>query len=139
MGPRAPASETSGIAFAAPAIVQPGDSRDRAASVVPTKDLIGRHVHSQDGHHLGDVVRLAVDTSSWQISMIAVRLRRSLLESLGLEKPWLGSQIVWIHAHELSPGRTLVLDRALADLHDRFADDEQAGDLDDASAHAPPA
>ena len=115
------------------------DSRGRETSVVPTKELIGRRVLSQDGHHLGDVVRLAVDTSSWQISMIAVRLRRSLLESLGLEKPWLGSQIVWIHAHELSPGRSLTLDRALADLHDRFAADEEATDLDDRSPspHAP--
>lgn len=107
--------------------------------MVPTRELIGRRVLSQDGHHLGDVVRLAVDTSSWQISMIAVRLRRSLLESLGLEKPWLGSQIVWIQAHQLSPGDSLTLDRALADLHDRFAGDEEAPDLDDRSPspHAP--
>lgn len=116
------------------------DSRDRDRLVVPAKELVGRRVLSQDGHPLGEVVRLAVDTSTWQISMIAVRLRRSLLESLGLEKPWLGSQIVWIHAQELSPGDTLVLDRALADLHNRFAADEVL-DLDDRSPspHAPPA
>lgn len=118
-----------------------GNARDRARSVVPTKDLIGRHVQSQDGHQLGEVVRLAVDTTSWQISMIAVRLRRSLLESLGLEKPWVGSQIVWIKTDELTPGRSLVLVRALADLHNRFANDKEGLDLDDRSAspHAPPA
>lgn len=107
--------------------------------MVPAKELIGRRVLSQDGHPLGEVVRLAVDTASWQISMIAVRLRRSLLEPLGLEKPWLGSQIVWIRADELSPGHTLILDRALADLYDRFAGDRGAPDLDDRSPapHAP--
>lgn len=117
------------------------DSRDRAPSVVSARDLVGRHVMSQDGHHLGDVVRLAIDTSTWRVSIIAVRLRRSLLESLGLEKPWMGSQIVWIHAHELSPGDTLVLDRALADLRNRFAAEEEGPDLDgrSTSPHAPPA
>lgn len=94
--------------------------------MVSAEELIGRRVFSEDGHWLGEVVRLTIDLSAWRVSMVAIRLRRDLLESLGLEKPWLGSQIVWIRADELSHGTTLVLDRSLAALEGRFATDEQA-------------
>ena len=114
------------------------DSLDRTESVVSSGDLVGRRVLSEDGHRLGEVVRLVIDMSTWQVSMIAVRLRRSLLEPLGLEKPFLGSQIVWIRVDEISPGPSLILGRPLADLQMRFAPGEHSSDLDESAPSPPP-
>jgi sporulation protein YlmC with PRC-barrel domain len=64
--------------------------------------LVGTRVVSQDGFVLGDVAGLVIDTDSWRIAEIAVRLRRESLEPLRLKKKKIGSKTVHLPAEEVS-------------------------------------
>jgi sporulation protein YlmC with PRC-barrel domain len=64
--------------------------------------LVGTRVVSQDGFVLGDVAGLVLDTDSWRIAEIAIRLRRESLEPLRLRKKKIGSQTVHLPSEEIS-------------------------------------
>ena len=83
--------------------------------------LIGRRVVSQDGHVLGDVSHLVIDSGSWRMVEVGVRLRRDAIEPLGLHKPWIGSQTVRIRVGDIAGvSDALILRPRLDDL--RFVD-----------------
>ena len=64
--------------------------------------LSGRRVVSQDGHVLGEVTGLIVDTGTWRVIQLAVHLRRQSLEPLRLKKPVLGSQTIRLATDDIS-------------------------------------
>jgi sporulation protein YlmC with PRC-barrel domain len=80
--------------------------------------LIGRRVVSQDGHVLGDVINILVDTDAWRVVQLGVRVRRASLERLGLPKPpWLGRRTIGIAIeHVAGVSDAVVLTLRLADL-----------------------
>lgn len=85
--------------------------------------IVGLRVLSQDGHVLGEVSGLVVDTSSWQVAELAVRLRRDALEPLQLNKPLLGTQTIKVPASEVAGvSDAVVLRRRLDEF--RFVDNE---------------
>jgi sporulation protein YlmC with PRC-barrel domain len=86
--------------------------------------LVGRRVVSQDGHVIGDVASLVVDTESWRVIELGVKLERKALEPLHLKKPVLGTHTVRLPIDDVSGlGDALVLRSRLDEL--RFAADEQ--------------
>lgn len=105
--------------------------------IVTESQLIGRRVVSQDGHVLGDVASIAVDTDSWQVVQLGVRLHRRSLERLRLPKPpVLGSHTIAIAIdHVAGVSDTLVLKLRLAELRIPTADET----LDDLDTQASPA
>ncbi len=97
--------------------------------------LIGLRVVSQDGHLLGEVDSLVIDTGTWQVAELAVRLRREALEPLHLKKRVLGSQTVRIASDHISGvGDAVVLKRRRDELS--FAGGDE---MSDDQAPAPPA
>lgn len=64
--------------------------------------LVGRRVVSQDGLLLGDVSDLVIDTGTWQVVQLAIRLRRSALEALRLKKPLFGTHTIRLAAADVS-------------------------------------
>ncbi|HLU65328.1 MAG TPA: PRC-barrel domain-containing protein [Kofleriaceae bacterium] len=64
--------------------------------------LVGRRVVSQDGHVLGEVSSLLVDTASWRVVEVSVKLRKEAVAPLRLKKRRFGSQTVRVPAEEIS-------------------------------------
>jgi sporulation protein YlmC with PRC-barrel domain len=64
--------------------------------------LIGRRVVSQDGHLLGEVSDIVIDTGTWQVIQLAVRLRRSALGAFRLKKPIFGTHTIRLAAGDVS-------------------------------------
>ena len=81
-------------------------------------EIMGLRVVSQDGHVLGEVSGLVIDTTSWRVAELAVRLRRSALEPLRLNKPVLGTQTIKLPASEIAGvSDAVVLRRTLGEFH----------------------
>jgi len=90
--------------------------------------IMGLRVVSQDGHVLGDVSGLVVDTSSWRVAELAVRVRRSALEPLHLNKPMLGTQTIKVPASEIAGvSDAVVLRRTLGEFQFAAPEGEEQG------------
>ncbi len=71
-------------------------------TVMTTADLTGKNVMTQDGHRLGKVEALVVDTQSWQTQALKVELRREMLAEMNLKKRLFGSQTIEIGVEEVA-------------------------------------
>ena len=79
-------------------------------SMLKQAQLVGTRVVSQDGYVLGDVADVVIDTDSWKVTEICVRVRRQSHDALRLHKPMFGSQTVSLPAEEISGvGEAIVL------------------------------
>lgn len=60
--------------------------------------LMQKRVLSREGRHLGEVTDLELDTESWSVPRLAVRLRREVLKELEMSRPLIGTHTVWLPA-----------------------------------------
>jgi len=74
-------------------------------------------VVEQHGREIGSVEEVFVDTDTWKIAHLSIKLSRDALEDLHLRKPLFGTQTIRISSSELSGARdVIVLKRKLEDL-----------------------
>ncbi|MEM9189583.1 MAG: PRC-barrel domain-containing protein [Myxococcota bacterium] len=86
-------------------------------SVMSNDELKSKKVMSQDGREVGEIDGVHIDTKTWAVTTISVKLRRDLLESLDLDKPMFGSQTVQVTVQTVSGvGDAVVLKTALSEL-----------------------
>ncbi len=81
------------------------------------EELRGKPVVSQDGRELGEVESFIVDTATWRIDKVAVKLNKGVLDDLSLRRPFIGTQVIQVRASDISGvSDTLVLKSDLANL-----------------------
>jgi sporulation protein YlmC with PRC-barrel domain len=81
------------------------------------KQLRDKHVVTADGHLIGTLEELIINTETRAIVAIGVRLRRDSLEALGLEKPWIRRPEIKVPVREISGiSDQVVLRHKAADL-----------------------
>jgi sporulation protein YlmC with PRC-barrel domain len=85
--------------------------------VMSDRAMQDKAVVTRDGHVIGSVHEVMVDTESWKVVRVGVKLRRSALEELGLKKPWIRRQEIEIPVNEIGGMQDeLVLRHNAADL-----------------------
>ena len=85
------------------------------------RQLAGKKVFTQDGTDIGDIEGLDIDTDTWTVVALEVKLERKVLERLNMEKPVFGSPSVKLSVERVAGvTEAVVLDVAFADL--RFID-----------------
>ena len=95
-------------------------------ATVGSNDLQGKKVYTQGGQEVGVLEGIDVDSGSWQITTIEVKVRREVLEELKLKRPLIGTRTVRIPCSEIAGvADTVVLRPSLADL--TIADREKEG------------
>jgi sporulation protein YlmC with PRC-barrel domain len=79
--------------------------------------LNGKEVVSSDGRELGHVKDFEIDTASWKVKGLVIKLNRSILEDVHLRKPFVGSQeIVVSSAHVDALSDKVILTKSLEEL-----------------------
>jgi sporulation protein YlmC with PRC-barrel domain len=79
---------------------------------IKNKAVIGQH-----GRELGSVQNLSIDTASWKVVTLHVKLERAVLDDLNLKRFVFSAQSIDIPVGEVSGvGDALVLKRPLEDL-----------------------
>ena len=85
------------------------------------RQLAGKRVFTKDGTDIGDVEPLDVDTDTWTVVALEVKLERKQLERLNMEKPVFGAPTVKLSVDRVAGvSEAIILDVAFADL--RFID-----------------
>ncbi len=80
-------------------------------------ELSGKDVISQDGREIGQVSDIALDSSSWRIDTLVVKLERELLEAFHMKKPLIGTQTIQIPtSHVSGVGDKVILHKKLEEL-----------------------
>lgn len=80
-------------------------------------DIRGKRVITNDGHMIGYVDTLVVDTETWRVERIGVRLERDKLDALKLKKPIVGSQEIKLAVREIAGVRDeIVLRHKLSEV-----------------------
>lgn len=64
------------------------------SNVQDHRKLLGRRVLTQDGSEIGEIEAFHIDTETWVIRAVEVRLERKFLDDLRIKKPLIGSQSV---------------------------------------------
>ena len=78
------------------------------------QQIIGKHVFGQHGREVGIVEDLGIDTQSWTITALRVKLERTVLDDLRLKRFVFKTQLVDIPVAEVSGvSDALVLQRPL--------------------------
>ena len=86
-------------------------------SRIKFSELSGKDVISQDGREIGQVSDIALDSSSWRIDTLVVKLERDLLESFHMKKPLIGTQTIQIPtSHVSGVGDKVILHKKLEEL-----------------------
>jgi len=94
-------------------------------TVRTSKELIGTSVLSQDGREIGEVGGFEIEVDSWAVVALQVKLKRSLLDELGVKKPLVGAPTVSVGVEAVSGiGDSAILKVAFNDLG--FGDATQA-------------
>lgn len=55
------------------------------------KNMYGLKVISLDAQNLGEIVGVQIDTSSWKVTDLELKLDKEAIKEMGLKKPKLGS------------------------------------------------
>lgn len=76
---------------------------------VSTGLLIGKKILAQDGLELGHVDSLIVDTETWQVTALGVKVARDKLEQLNLKRRLVGSQSVVVPTSEVAAATDVVM------------------------------
>ncbi|MCW3976346.1 MAG: hypothetical protein NWE77_00265 [Candidatus Bathyarchaeota archaeon] len=85
--------------------------------MVTTGKLMGRKVISEDAFTLGEVAGAEVDTRSWQITHMHVKLTDEATRELGFKKPFLGHLTVCLPVTLVKAfGDVVTLGNALQEL-----------------------
>lgn len=66
------------------------------ANTILSSSLSNRRVLTADGRQLGEVSDVELDAVRWRVTRLAVRLRRDVLDELGLSRPLVGTRTVWM-------------------------------------------
>lgn len=91
------------------------------------KQLLDKAIVTNDGHVIGGVEELIVDTQDWHVVRVGVRLRRQALEDLGLKKSWIRTQHISMPVSEIAGiSDTIVLRHNINDVD--FAGGEPRGE-----------
>lgn len=77
-----------------------------------TDDLIHKTVTNVDGHVIGSVVELIIDTAAWKVCDIQVRIEKTTAKEMGLKAPIFGTLNVLIETSRI----TSVTDQIVVDL-----------------------
>lgn len=86
-------------------------------SRIKFSELSGKDVISQDGREIGQVSDIALDSSSWRIDTLVVKLERDLLEAFHMKKPVFGTQTIQIPtSHVSGVGDKVILLKKLEEL-----------------------
>lgn len=86
-------------------------------TVMSNEDLKDKKVLTADGTELGEVEVVHVDTATWHVVTIGVKIRRDMLERLNLERPMFGSQVVQISIDQVAGvSDALILKAAAKDI-----------------------
>lgn len=67
-----------------------------------SRDARGKKVWSQDGREVGELDGLEIAPDEWVIRGVDIKVRREVLEEMGLKKPLMGTQTVRIAPDEVS-------------------------------------
>jgi sporulation protein YlmC with PRC-barrel domain len=65
-------------------------------------DIIGKEVIAKDGTDLGEVRDATVDTDSWRVVGLVVKLNRDVLERLNLRRPLVGTQEIQVPVGDIT-------------------------------------
>ena len=76
---------------------------------VSTGLLIGKKILARDGLELGHVDSLIVDTDTWQVTALGVKVARDKLEQLNLKRKLVGSQSVVVPTSEVAAATDVVM------------------------------
>jgi sporulation protein YlmC with PRC-barrel domain len=80
-------------------------------------ELEGKDVISQDGRELGTLADVVLDTSSWHIERLVLKLARDLLEQFHMKRPLFGTQTIQIPvSHVSGVGDKVILHKTLEEL-----------------------
>ncbi|HEY8429590.1 MAG TPA: PRC-barrel domain-containing protein [Sandaracinaceae bacterium] len=80
-------------------------------------ELSGKDVISQDGRELGSVSDVVLDSSSWRIEALVVKLDRDLLEAFHMKRPMFGTQTIQLPTgHVSGVGDKVILVKTLKEL-----------------------
>jgi sporulation protein YlmC with PRC-barrel domain len=79
--------------------------------------LSGKEVVSSDGRALGHLKDVEVNTTSWKVTGLVVKLNRDVLEDVHLKKPFVGSQeIVIATAHVSGLSDKIILAKGIGEF-----------------------
>lgn len=88
-----------------------------------SSDIQGKKVLTQDGSEIGEVKGLDVDTTSWRVPTLEVKLRRDQLESLSIKRPIFGTKTVHLSVDHVSGiSDQVILKRKLTELSSLLGD-----------------
>jgi sporulation protein YlmC with PRC-barrel domain len=68
---------------------------------IDSPKLQSKKVFSQDGREVGEIEGFSFD-SDWNVVSFTLRVRREVLEELGLKKPMMGTQTVELNVDQVS-------------------------------------
>lgn len=86
-------------------------------SVLSYGELKDKAVVTKDGHVIGSVETVVIDTDLWRIERLGVKVRREAVEALGLKKPWIRRPEIEIPVREIAGvSDAVVLYHRAADL-----------------------
>ncbi len=95
------------------------------------ENLSGKGVLTQDGREIGKLSDLVVDSASWRVRALVVKLDRDLLDQFDLKKPMFGTVPLDIPVDFVSGiGDKVVLHKKLGEVID-FSKGVDGGDDDD--------
>ena len=82
-----------------------------------TGDLIGKTVTNTDGHVIGSVVELIVDSRGWRVTDVQVTIEKNTAKEMGLKTPLFGGLKVLVETSRIkSVTDQIVLDLAVTDF-----------------------
>ncbi len=76
-----------------------------------SSDIIGKTVSTVEGHLIGEVKEVLVDTA-WNVTDVQVKVEKSAAKMMGLKTPLLGSLLVLIETSHIKA----VTDQVLIDI-----------------------
>ena len=86
---------------------------------VKMDQLLGKVVISKDGRKLGTIGGLGIDSDSWHVNTLSVRLEREMSKELGHERKVFGFQTVDLSTQRVAAvGDTVVLNATIAELEE---------------------
>jgi len=75
--------------------------------------LVGKRVLARDGRELGHVDSLVVETETWQVTALGVKVARDKLEQLNLKRKLVGSQSIIVPTSEITAANDAVMLKGL--------------------------
>ena len=93
------------------------------AKSTKVSDLVGKTVATAEGHVIGEVNEVILDTDTWRATDLQLKIEKATGKELGLKTPFLGSLLVLVETARITSAADQIIIDVPADGFKEYVSD----------------